>query len=126
MRILGSALTIWESERINPGSTVDRIGIYQNSFTTVHHLPDILLFGSDHSLPGGTKGLDIGEAVGHYGWYCNETALDYSLKAVDALIPFVQHSDHPDSYSVEPISEAADNRNFSSRSEHQLPSKWLL
>lgn len=65
-----------------------------------------------HSLPGGTNGLDIGEAVGHWGWWWNETNLAYSLDAVDALIHLVQNSGHPESYSIEPINEPVDNHNF--------------
>lgn len=84
-----------------------RIASYAIEKHAMHVVVDI------HSLPGGVNGLDIGEAVGHYGWYYNDTALDYSLKAVDALIDFVQHSGHPESYSIEPINEPADNRNFS-------------
>ncbi|KAJ5610814.1 hypothetical protein N7510_007533 [Penicillium lagena] len=66
-----------------------------------------------HSLPGGTNGLDIGEATGHWGWWWNETALDWSLRAVDALIDFVQTSPHPTAYTIEPINEPADNHDFS-------------
>lgn len=65
-----------------------------------------------HSLPGGTNGLDICEAVDHWGWWWNETNLVYSLDAVDALIHFVQNSGHPESYSIEPINEPVDNHNF--------------
>jgi uncharacterized protein involved in high-affinity Fe2+ transport len=28
-----------------------------------------------HSLPGGINGLDIGEAVGHWGWYVEKSLL---------------------------------------------------
>lgn len=66
-----------------------------------------------HSLPGGTNGLDIGEAVGHYNWFHNETALTHSLRAVDAVVHFIQHSGHPYAYTLEPINEPADVRNMS-------------
>ncbi|KAJ5637403.1 hypothetical protein N7490_007282 [Penicillium lividum] len=83
-----------------------------------------------HSLPGGTNGLDIGEATDHWGWWWNQTAFDWSMKAVDALIDFVQHSGHPEAYSIEPINEPADNHDFAdfgtaaALSEHGAV--WLL
>ncbi|KAJ5691409.1 hypothetical protein N7488_012144 [Penicillium malachiteum] len=73
----------------------------------MHILVDI------HSLPGGTNGLDIGEATGHWGWWWNETNLEWSMRAVDAVIDFVQNSGYPQSYTIEPINEPADNHNFS-------------
>ncbi|OGM44138.1 beta-1 [Aspergillus bombycis] len=48
-----------------------------------------------HSLPGGTNGLTIGEASGHWGWYYNETAFDYSMQVIDAVISFVQTQARP-------------------------------
>ncbi|KAL2866271.1 glycoside hydrolase superfamily [Aspergillus lucknowensis] len=36
-----------------------------------------------HSLPGGVNGMAFGEAEVHYGWFKNQTVLDYSLKAID-------------------------------------------
>ncbi|RAH42502.1 putative glucan 1,3-beta-glucosidase precursor [Aspergillus brunneoviolaceus CBS 621.78] len=66
-----------------------------------------------HGLPGGTNGLTIGEATGHYGWWYNQTNFDYSLQAVDAVIDYIQNSGHPESYSLEPANEAVDNRDFS-------------
>lgn len=66
-----------------------------------------------HSLPGGTNGLDIGEKVGNWGWWHNETALAWSLRAVDAVAAFVQSSSSPQSYTIEPINEPADNRDLS-------------
>jgi hypothetical protein len=66
-----------------------------------------------HSLPAGTNGLDIGEAVGHWGWYDNSTALDWSLRAVDAVLKFITESDVPWGYTLEPINEPVDNRDFS-------------
>jgi hypothetical protein len=83
-----------------------------------------------HSLPGGTNGLDIGERVGHWGWWGNETNLAYSLEAVDQLIQFVQNSGHPESFSIEPINEPADNHNFEYFGTPEALSedgaKWLL
>ncbi|KAK2792310.1 hypothetical protein FQN52_003787 [Onygenales sp. PD_12] len=61
-----------------------------------------------HSLPGGVNGLEIGEAEGHLGWFHNETALDYSYQAIDAVIDFIQGSSSPQSYTIAPINEPAD------------------
>ncbi|KAJ5689687.1 hypothetical protein N7462_004079 [Penicillium macrosclerotiorum] len=86
---------------------VRRIATYAITKHDMHVVLDI------HSLPGGTNGLDIGEAVGHWGWWHNETALTWSLRAVDAAVAFIAHSGHPGSYSLSPINEPADNHNFS-------------
>jgi aryl-phospho-beta-D-glucosidase BglC (GH1 family) len=61
-----------------------------------------------HSLPGGVNGMPFGEAEGHYGWFNNATALDYSLQAVDAVISFVNNSQFPQSFTIEPINEPVD------------------
>ncbi|KAL4890518.1 glycoside hydrolase superfamily [Aspergillus ambiguus] len=61
-----------------------------------------------HSLPGGVNGMGLGEAEGHYGWFNNQTALKYSLKAVDAAIAFIQNSSSPQSYTLAPINEPVD------------------
>ncbi|KAJ5281861.1 hypothetical protein N7478_007233 [Penicillium angulare] len=90
----------------NQRTYIHRIATYAIEKHNMHILVDI------HSLPGGTNGLDIGEATGHWGWWWNQTALDWSLRAVDALIDFVQESGHPESYSIEPINEPADNTDF--------------
>lgn len=66
-----------------------------------------------HSLPGGVNGQPFGEALGHYGWFNNQTALDYSLKAIDAVISYVQSSSHPESYTIAPINEPVDNEDMS-------------
>lgn len=101
-----------------------RIANYAIEKHNMHIIVDI------HSLPGGTNGLDIGEAVGHWGWWWNETNLDWSMRAVDALIDFVQTSGHPNAYTIEPINEPADNHDFSdfgtpaALTEHGA--KWLL
>ncbi|KAJ5895229.1 hypothetical protein N7495_006920 [Penicillium taxi] len=66
-----------------------------------------------HSLPGGVNGLDIGEAAGHSGWWHNETALEWSLRAVDEVLSFIKHSGHPEAYTIEPINEPVDNKDLS-------------
>ncbi|EAW20793.1 putative cellulase [Aspergillus fischeri NRRL 181] len=65
-----------------------------------------------HSLPGGVNGMPFGEASGHYGWFNNQTALDYSLAAIDAVLAYVQSSGHPESYTIAPINEPVDNRDM--------------
>ncbi|GAM90450.1 hypothetical protein ANO11243_084940 [Dothideomycetidae sp. 11243] len=62
-----------------------------------------------HSLPGGVNMLDIGEAFGHDSWFYNTTNLAYSLQAVNAIATYIQTSGHANSFSIEPINEAADN-----------------
>lgn len=66
-----------------------------------------------HSLPGGVNGFPFGEASGHFGWFNNQTALQYSLKAVDAAIAFIQNSNSPQSYTLEPINEPVDVQDLS-------------
>lgn len=66
-----------------------------------------------HSLPGGVNGFPFGEASGHYGWFNNQTALKYSLEAVDAAINFIQNSNSPQSYTLEPINEPVDVQDLS-------------
>lgn len=61
-----------------------------------------------HSLPGGLNGLPIGEAMGHWDWFNNQTALDQSLQTIDNVIDFVQQSDSPESYTIAPLNEPAD------------------
>lgn len=62
-----------------------------------------------HSLPGGVNMLDIGEASGHDGWFYNTTNLEYSWKAIDAILLFMSTSGHLASFTVAPINEASDN-----------------
>ncbi|KAG9512273.1 glycoside hydrolase family 5 protein, partial [Aureobasidium melanogenum] len=62
-----------------------------------------------HSLPGGVNTLDIGEAFGHDAWFFNETNLDYSYKAVSAILGFIEASRNPWAYTVGLINEASDN-----------------
>ncbi|KAE8422484.1 glycoside hydrolase superfamily [Aspergillus pseudocaelatus] len=66
-----------------------------------------------HSLPGGVNGMPFGEAEGHFGWFNNQTAFDYSLKTIDAVLSYVQDSDHPDSYTIAPVNEPVDNEDMS-------------
>ena len=61
-----------------------------------------------HSLPGGVNSLDIGEALGHGDWFFNTTNLDYSLKAVDGILSFMQTSGHLNAFTLAPINEASD------------------
>ncbi|CAF3474606.1 unnamed protein product [Fusarium graminearum] len=65
-----------------------------------------------HSLPGGLNGMGLGEKEGNYGWFQNQTALDYSYKAVDAAIKFIQESDVPQGFTLAPINEPVDNRDI--------------
>ncbi|KAK8064874.1 glycoside hydrolase [Apiospora phragmitis] len=62
-----------------------------------------------HSLPGGVNGLDIGETFGHMAWFNNQTNLDYSYAAVDAVLAFIKDSGHLNAFTIAPINEAADN-----------------
>ncbi|KAF5011903.1 hypothetical protein FDECE_2036 [Fusarium decemcellulare] len=63
-----------------------------------------------HSLPGGLNGMGLGEKEGNYGWFLNQTALDYSYKAVDAALKFIQDSNFPQAFTLAPINEPVDNR----------------
>lgn len=65
-----------------------------------------------HSLPGGVNGMGFGEGEGRYGWFNNQTNLDYSLQAVDAALKYIQSSGSPQSYTLAPINEPVDNRDF--------------
>ncbi|TIA82671.1 glycoside hydrolase [Aureobasidium pullulans] len=62
-----------------------------------------------HSLPGGVNGLDIGEASGHDAWFYNETNLEYSYKAVSAILSFVEASSYSWAYTLSVLNEASDN-----------------
>lgn len=61
-----------------------------------------------HGLPGGINNGTIGERVGGLDWFFNQTALDWSLKAVDAVIDFITSSAHSESFTLEPINEPMD------------------
>ncbi|KAJ5160506.1 uncharacterized protein N7482_007510 [Penicillium canariense] len=108
----------------NQQAHLRRIAEYAIATHGMHVVIDI------HSLPGGTNGLDIGEAVGHRGWWHNETALEWSLRAVDALIAFVQASPHAHRYTIEPINEPADNPDFAAfgtpAALSEAGAAWLL
>ncbi|KAL0944925.1 putative exo-beta-1,3-glucanase [Colletotrichum truncatum] len=65
-----------------------------------------------HSLPGGLNGMGLGEKEGNYGWFQNQTALTYSYQAVDAAIKFIQNSGFPEAFTLAPINEPVDNRDF--------------
>ncbi|KAK7934736.1 glycoside hydrolase superfamily [Apiospora marii] len=62
-----------------------------------------------HGLPGGVNNQTIGERVGGLDWWYNETALDWSMKTVDAVLDFIQTSGQPESYTLEPVNEPMDN-----------------
>jgi hypothetical protein len=52
------------------------------------------------------------QATGHFGWFNNATALNYSYQAVDAAISFIQAQQYPHHYTLEPINEPVDNPNL--------------
>jgi aryl-phospho-beta-D-glucosidase BglC (GH1 family) len=81
------------------------------TYAITHHGMHIIL--DIHGLPGGINGLTIGEAAGHWGWFNNQTNFNYSMQAIDTVIDFIQNSGHPDSYTLEPMNEPADNRDLS-------------
>ena len=62
-----------------------------------------------HSLPGGVNTLQIGEAFGHDAWFQNQTNLDYSWKAIDSILAFIQKSGHTNGFTIAPVNEASDN-----------------
>ena len=53
--------------------------------------------------------MGFGEAEGHFGWFNNQTNLDYSWKAVEAAATFIHTSGFPESFTLEPINEPVDN-----------------
>lgn len=62
-----------------------------------------------HSLPGGVNDLDIGEAYNHDAWFYNSTNLAYSLQAIETMLTWIVDSGHENSFTIEPINEAADD-----------------
>ena len=56
--------------------------------------------------------MPFGGGQGRYGWFNNQTALDYSYKAVDAAISFIQNSGFPSHFTLEPLNEPVDNTNI--------------
>ncbi|KAL2830660.1 putative cellulase [Aspergillus pseudoustus] len=91
----------------NQVSFLESIASYAIAKYSMHIIIDV------HSLPGGVNGMPFGEAEGHFGWFNNQTALDYSLDVVDEVIAYVQNSGHPESYTIAPINEPVDNPNLS-------------
>lgn len=90
----------------NQKSFLKSISSYAIAKHGMHVILDI------HSLPGGVNGMAFGEADGHFGWFNNQTALDYSYKAVEAAVEWIQHeSCNPDSFTFEPINEPVDDKN---------------
>lgn len=61
-----------------------------------------------HSLPGGLNGLDIGEAMGHWGWFYNDTAWGHSMDVVDRVVEFIGASGRPRAFTFEVMNEPAD------------------
>jgi hypothetical protein len=56
--------------------------------------------------------MPFGGGEGCFAWFNNQTALDYSYKAVDAAIAFIQNSGFPSHFTLEPLNEPVDNRNI--------------
>jgi aryl-phospho-beta-D-glucosidase BglC (GH1 family) len=86
---------------------LDRVATYAIRNYGMHIVVDL------HSLPGGVNGVLIGEKEGNYNWFHNETALEYSYKAVDEVVAYIQASESPGSYTIAPINEPVDNRDLS-------------
>ncbi|VUC30681.1 unnamed protein product [Clonostachys rosea] len=61
-----------------------------------------------HGLPGGINNDTIGERAGGLAWFYNQTAFDWSLKTVDAVVDFIQNSGRPQSFTLQPINEPMD------------------
>lgn len=81
-----------------------------------------------HSLPGGVNDLDISETFGHTFWFNNQTNLDYSYAAVDAVLAFMKSSGHLNSFTISPLNEAADNLDKFSMPKglSQSSADWIL
>ncbi|KFZ01202.1 hypothetical protein V501_10151 [Pseudogymnoascus sp. VKM F-4519 (FW-2642)] len=80
-----------------------------------------------HNLPGGTNNLEIGEAVGHNAWWGNQTNLDWSYKAVDTMLAWIQGTGHMSSFTISPINEPADEPTAFASAAGMTPSgiEWL-
>ncbi|KFY25295.1 hypothetical protein V491_01822 [Pseudogymnoascus sp. VKM F-3775] len=80
-----------------------------------------------HNLPGGTNNLEIGEAVGHNAWWGNQTNLDWSYKAVDTILEWIQDTGHLSSFTLSPINEPADDPTAFASAAGMTPSgiEWL-
>ncbi|KAL4947566.1 glycoside hydrolase superfamily [Aspergillus filifer] len=90
-----------------PVSFLDNIATYAINKHDMHVVINV------HSLPGGVNGMAFGEAEWHFGWFNNQTALDYSLEVIDAVISYVQGSGYPELYTIAPINEPVDNQDLS-------------
>ncbi|KAH6662101.1 putative cellulase [Halenospora varia] len=82
---------------------LNNIATYAITKYNMHIILDV------HALPGGVNGMGLGEADGHFGWFNNVTALSYSYTTIDAVLSFIQSSDFPQHYTIEPINEPVDN-----------------
>lgn len=91
----------------NQVSMFKNIASYAISKYGMHIILDL------HSLPGGVNGMGLGGGDGQFDWFNNQTNFDYSLKAVDAALVYIQSSGSPQSYTFAPINEPVDNRDFS-------------
>ncbi|KAI9170563.1 amino acid permease [Paramyrothecium foliicola] len=80
------------------------IGEYAITRYNMHIILDI------HSLPGGVNGMGLGGKEGGFAWFGNQTALQYSYGAVDAVIAFIQASSRPSGWTLQPLNEPVDNR----------------
>jgi hypothetical protein len=89
------------------GRQVEHLRSISNYAITKHGMHVIV---DIHSLPGGLNGMGLGGREGGYDWFQNQTALDYSFRAVDAAIAFIQASNHPHAFTLAPLNEPVDNR----------------
>ncbi|PWY64330.1 glycoside hydrolase [Aspergillus eucalypticola CBS 122712] len=99
-----------------PGSQLysrDQVSFLNNieTYAILKHSMHVII--DVHSLPSGVNGMAIGEATGHYGWFNNQTALNYSLQAIDSVTTYIQNSNHPESFTISPIDEPVDNTDLS-------------
>ena len=78
-----------------------------------------------HNLPGGTNNLEIGEAVGHNAWWGNQMNLDWSYKAVDTILEWIQDTGHLSSFTLSPINEPADDPTAFASAAGMTPSGML-
>ncbi|KAK4122704.1 glycoside hydrolase family 5 protein [Parathielavia appendiculata] len=102
VKVPGSQL--YTGRQVEHLRSISRYAIAQHG---MHVIVDI------HSLPGGLNGMGLGGREGGYDWFQNQTALDYSYRAVEAALAFIQTSDHPHGYTLAPINEPVDNRDMS-------------
>lgn len=70
-----------------------------------------------HSLPGGVNAHAIGEAEGHKEWYGNEANLEWSYKAVDEVLKWIQATGNMPHFTFYPINEPSNHpQNFAGAS----------